>query len=55
MKRHFSASYNKQHQNPNKMITSIQDAIFHAKKILLVDDDMRNIFALSKLQEREIK
>lgn len=33
-----------------------KDAIFHGKKILLVDDDMRNIFALSKiLQEREIE
>lgn len=30
-----------------------KEAIFHSKKILLVDDDMRNIFALSKiLQER---
>ncbi|MFE3868850.1 response regulator [Flavobacterium sp. LS2P90] len=30
-----------------------KDAIFHSKKILLVDDDMRNVFALSKiLQER---
>ncbi|MFV8353967.1 response regulator [Flavobacterium sp. XS2P14] len=44
-------------KSKQKMITSIhdKDAIFHAKKILLVDDDMRNIFALSKiLQEREI-
>ncbi|SHN00345.1 Signal transduction histidine kinase [Flavobacterium xinjiangense] len=30
-----------------------KEAIFHSKKILLVDDDMRNVFALSKiLQER---
>jgi CheY-like chemotaxis protein len=37
------------------IINSLHDkeAIFHSKKILLVDDDMRNIFALSKiLQER---
>ncbi len=30
-----------------------KEALFHSKKILLVDDDMRNVFALSKiLQER---
>ncbi|MFV5701280.1 response regulator [Flavobacterium sp. XS2P12] len=30
-----------------------KEAIFHSKKIVLVDDDMRNVFALSKiLQER---
>ncbi|MFV7235712.1 response regulator [Flavobacterium sp. ZB4R12] len=37
------------------IINSLYDkeAIFHSKKILLVDDDMRNVFALSKiLQER---
>jgi CheY-like chemotaxis protein len=37
------------------IINNLQDkeAIFQAKKILLVDDDMRNVFALSKiLQER---
>ena len=37
------------------MINDLHDkeAIFHSKKILLVDDDMRNVFALSKiLQER---
>ncbi|MDI6033476.1 response regulator [Flavobacterium sp. LB2P84] len=37
------------------MIHNLHDkeAIFHSKKILLVDDDMRNVFALSKiLQER---
>jgi CheY-like chemotaxis protein/signal transduction histidine kinase/CHASE3 domain sensor protein len=33
-----------------------KDAIFHSKKILLVDDDMRNVFALSKiLQERGLE
>ncbi len=45
-------------KSKQKIITAIhdKDAIFHAKKILLVDDDMRNIFALSKiLQEREIE
>ncbi|KIA87739.1 hypothetical protein OA85_00520 [Flavobacterium sp. AED] len=37
------------------IINSLHDkeAIFHSKKIVLVDDDMRNVFALSKiLQER---
>ena len=37
------------------IINNLHDkqAIFHLKKILLVDDDMRNVFALSKiLQER---
>ena len=45
-------------KSKQKIISGIhdKDAIFHAKKILLVDDDMRNIFALSKiLQEREIE
>ena len=45
-------------KSKQKIITGIhdKDAIFHAKKILLVDDDMRNIFALSKiLQERGIE
>lgn len=40
------------------MINSLhdKDTIFQSKKILLVDDDMRNIFALSKiLQERGIE
>ncbi|MFV5687897.1 response regulator [Flavobacterium sp. ZT3R25] len=40
------------------IINSLHDreAIFHSKKILLVDDDMRNVFALSKiLQERGIE
>ncbi len=37
------------------IINSLHDkeAVFHSKKILLVDDDMRNVFALSKiLKER---
>ncbi|MBC7607191.1 MAG: response regulator [Burkholderiales bacterium] len=37
------------------MINNLYDkeSVFHSKKILLVDDDMRNVFALSKiLQER---
>ena len=33
-----------------------KESVFHSKKILLVDDDMRNVFALSKiLQERGIE
>jgi CheY-like chemotaxis protein/signal transduction histidine kinase/CHASE3 domain sensor protein len=42
-------------QSKQIMINSLhdKDAILHSKKILLVDDDMRNVFALSKiLQER---
>ena len=40
------------------MITNLhdKDAIFKTKKVLLVDDDMRNVFALSKiLQDRGIE
>lgn len=34
-----------------KMISGLydQETLFHSKKILLVDDDMRNVFALSKI------
>jgi CheY-like chemotaxis protein len=33
-----------------------KESIFHSKKILLVDDNMRNLFALSKiLKERDMK
>ncbi|MFV5685035.1 response regulator [Flavobacterium sp. GB2R13] len=42
-------------KSKQNIINSLHDkeAIFHSKKILLVDDDMRNVFALSKiLQER---
>jgi signal transduction histidine kinase/DNA-binding response OmpR family regulator/CHASE3 domain sensor protein len=42
-------------ESKQMMINKLYDkeAIFHAKKVLLVDDDMRNVFALSKvLKER---
>lgn len=42
-------------QPRNKMISNLndKDALFKSKKVLLVDDDMRNVFALSKiLKER---
>ena len=38
-------------ESKQSMINNLYDkeAIFHSKKILLVDDDMRNVFALSKI------
>jgi CheY-like chemotaxis protein len=42
-------------QPKSKMISNLndKDALFKSKKVLLVDDDMRNVFALSKiLKER---
>jgi CheY-like chemotaxis protein/CHASE3 domain sensor protein len=42
-------------ESKQSIISSLHDkeAVFHSKKILLVDDDSRNVFALSKvLQER---
>jgi CheY-like chemotaxis protein/CHASE3 domain sensor protein/putative methionine-R-sulfoxide reductase with GAF domain len=42
-------------ESKQQIITNLYDkeAVFHEKKILLVDDDMRNVFALSKiLKER---
>lgn len=42
-------------ESKQQIINSLYDkeTVFHAKKILLVDDDMRNVFALSKiLKER---
>ena len=38
-------------QDKQKMVASLHDPdiMFHDKKILLVDDDMRNVFALSKV------
>ena len=45
-------------ESKQEIINNLYDkeAIFHSKKILLVDDDMRNVFALSKvLKERGMK
>lgn len=45
-------------ESRNRKITNIQDkdALFKYKKVLLVDDDMRNVFALSKiLKERGLE
>lgn len=41
--------------NPKVKVTEIDDSIFKGKKILVVDDEIRNIFALGKiLEEKEI-
>jgi signal transduction histidine kinase/CheY-like chemotaxis protein/putative methionine-R-sulfoxide reductase with GAF domain len=45
-------------ESRNKKTSNIQDkdALFKSKKVLLVDDDMRNVFALSKiLKERGLE
>ena len=43
-------------QNMLKKMHHNQDAVFRSKKILLVDDDMRNVFALSSiLEEKEME
>jgi signal transduction histidine kinase/CheY-like chemotaxis protein len=45
-------------ESRNRKISNIQDkdALFKSKKVLLVDDDMRNVFALSKiLKERGLE
>ncbi len=45
-------------ESKQSIINNLHDkeAVFHSKKILLVDDDSRNVFALSKiLQERGMK
>lgn len=42
-------------ENPQVKITEIDDSIFKGKKILVVDDEIRNIFALGKiLEEKEM-
>jgi len=38
-------------QIPNKPISEIDESIFKGKKILVVDDEIRNIFALGKILE----
>lgn len=42
--------------NPKIKVTEIDDSIFKGKKILVVDDEIRNIFALGKiLEDKEIE
>jgi signal transduction histidine kinase/CheY-like chemotaxis protein/HAMP domain-containing protein len=42
--------------NPKAKITGIDDSIFKGKKVLVVDDEIRNIFALGKiLEDKEIE
>lgn len=42
--------------NPKVNITEIDDSIFKGKKVLVVDDEIRNIFALGKiLEDKEIE
>jgi signal transduction histidine kinase/CheY-like chemotaxis protein/HAMP domain-containing protein len=42
--------------NPKVKVTEIDDSIFKGKKILVVDDEIRNIFALGKiLEEKEME
>ncbi|PKQ66161.1 hypothetical protein BZG01_12155 [Labilibaculum manganireducens] len=42
--------------NPKIKVTEIDDSIFKGKKVLVVDDEIRNIFALGKiLEDKEIE
>ncbi|WP_171594676.1 GAF domain-containing hybrid sensor histidine kinase/response regulator [Marinifilum caeruleilacunae] len=42
--------------NPKVKVTEIDDSIFKGKKVLVVDDEIRNIFALGKiLEEKEME
>lgn len=42
--------------NPKAKVTEIDDSIFKGKKVLVVDDEIRNIFALGKiLEDKEIE
>ena len=40
-------------ENPKINVTEIDDSIFRGKKVLVVDDEIRNIFALGKILEEK--
>ncbi|MPQ46047.1 response regulator [Marinifilum sp. N1E240] len=40
-------------ENPKVKVTEIDDSIFKGKKVLVVDDEIRNIFALGKILEEK--